>query len=115
MEWGATVQLVGTVAMSRLNAQYRQKAYATDVLSFRSPDVFFQQGQLGELVVCAPVLRRQAGEREHSEQKELAVLLVHGVLHLLGFDHELGAREARAMARWEARLLKGKRGLIQLA
>lgn len=62
-------------------------------------------GFLGELFVCGQVLQRQARERELTEEQELAILVTHGVLHLLGFDHERSSREARAMARWEKRLL----------
>jgi rRNA maturation RNase YbeY len=97
--------------MRRLNAEYRRKRYATDVLSFPAPSVFRDQGWLGELVICRPVLRAQAREHGHSAERELAVLIVHGVLHLLGLDHEKGPRQAAAMARWEGRLLPA-RGLI---
>ncbi len=102
--------------MRQLNREYRKKNYATDVLSFPSPDVFRIQGYLGELVVCLPVLKRQAREQGHSQKAELEVLLVHGVLHLLGMDHEKSQKEARRMARWEKKLLSskqtGRSGLI---
>lgn len=97
--------------MKRLNAGYRKKSYATDVLSFAAPEPFRSQGWLGELVVCAPVLERQARELKHSSELELDVLLAHGLLHLLGLDHERGPAEARRMAKLEARLLEGQ-GLI---
>jgi rRNA maturation RNase YbeY len=114
-EWVVSVQLVGTPAMIRLNGRYRGKPYATDVLSFNVPPVFMREGQLGELVICLPVLKRQAKERGHSEEAELEILLVHGVLHLLGLDHELGSKQAAAMARWEGKLLPARlRGLIAL-
>lgn len=80
--------------------------HATDVLSFPAPDVFYQQGFLGELVICGPVLERQAKELGHSVQTELDVLLIHGVIHLLGLDHERGENEAAEMARLEAFLMK---------
>jgi rRNA maturation RNase YbeY len=102
--------------MRRLNLKYRRKSYATDVLSFPAPKPFTSQGWLGELIVCAPVLERQAQELEHSPDRELDVLLTHGLLHLLGFDHERGAADARRMARFERRLLSGTRagrGLIE--
>ena len=74
-----------------------------------------REGQLGEVVICLPVLKRQARERGHSEVAELEILLVHGALHLLGFDHELGPKQAAAMARWEGKLLPARlRGLITL-
>ena len=96
--------------MTELNRAYRGKNRPTDVLSFQPPEVFRKQGMLGELVICLPVLKRQARELGHRPETELRILLVHGVLHLLGLDHELGAREAARMARLEARLLEKLRG-----
>ena len=111
--WSASVRLVGTAAMARLNGQFRGKPYATDVLSFGVPEIFHREGHLGELVICLPTLARQARERGHDPQKELRILLVHGVLHLLGLDHERGPRHAAQMARWENRLLHQRlQGLI---
>lgn len=91
--------------MQVLNKNYRGKNYPTDVLSFPVPEPFARMGILGELVICLPVLKAQAVEQKHSASLELDILLVHGVLHLLGFDHELGPKQAREMASWEAKLL----------
>ena len=113
LEWHVELQLNGAVTMQKLNATYRGKDQPTDVLSFPAPKPFLKQGVLGELVICRPVLIRQAREQGHSEARELDILLVHGLLHLLGWDHEEGPREARAMAVLEQRLLAGKKpGLI---
>jgi probable rRNA maturation factor len=101
----AGVKVVGAAAMRRLNREWRGKDRPTDVLSFPAPAVFRRAGVLGELVVCVPVLREQARRLGHAERVELLVLLAHGALHLLGLDHERGAREERAMTRAEARLL----------
>jgi probable rRNA maturation factor len=103
--WKIGVKLVGSPEMKRLNRSYRGKGYATDVLSFPAPDPFRSQGWLGELVVCAPVLEAQAARLGHPADLELEVLLAHGLLHLLGLDHERGAREAALMARWERKVL----------
>lgn len=103
--WQVTLKLLGSPAMARMNRDYRGKEYATDVLSFPAPAVFRAQGLLGDLVICLPVLKRQAKELGHSAEFELDVLLVHGLLHLLGLDHEVGEAEARKMARWEDRIL----------
>ena len=103
--WRVEVRLLGAPAMRSLNRRYRRRDYATDVLSFSAHKIFRAQGILGELVLCAPVLRRQAREQGHSEARELDVLLVHGLLHLLDFDHERGVRAASDQARAEARLL----------
>ncbi|PIS09850.1 MAG: rRNA maturation RNase YbeY, partial [Bdellovibrio sp. CG10_big_fil_rev_8_21_14_0_10_47_8] len=73
----------------KINRQYRKKNYATDILSFEGAD-----GLLGELVLCPQVLKKQAKEQGHSFRLELGYMLIHGVLHLLGYDHELSKREA---------------------
>lgn len=106
--------------MARLNGRYRGKPRPTDVLSFPAPEVFRRAGILGEIAICGPVLREQAREEGHGPALELDVLLVHGLLHLLGFDHERSPRAAREMARWERRLLAtrasrldGEGGLIR--
>jgi rRNA maturation RNase YbeY len=112
LEWRAELQLVDGPTMTELNDTYRGKPQPTDVLSFPAPAPFHKLGVLGELVICKPVLTRQAKEQGHSPAAELDVLLVHGLLHLLGWDHEKSAREAAAMARWERALLPKKSGLI---
>ncbi len=76
----------------RLNLQYRGKDYATDVLSLSSAD----PSSLGELVLCWSVVREQSRETGLSERGELGYMVVHGVLHLLGYDHEV-AREQKVM------------------
>lgn len=112
--WRADVQWVTQTEVARLNRKYRGKKGPTDILSFPAPEIFRELGYMGELVICLPVLKRQARERNHPAGRELEILLAHGLLHLLGFDHEKGAKEAAEMARWEERLLRGSpaRGLI---
>ncbi|OFZ21019.1 MAG: rRNA maturation RNase YbeY [Bdellovibrionales bacterium GWB1_55_8] len=119
-EWVTGVHLVGTAEMARLNEFYRGKKGPTDVLSFEAPEVFREQGLLGELVICLPVMKKQAREIGHPAKEELRVLLVHGLLHLLGQDHEGKGPKAHArgheMAAFEAKLLsKAKPGLINRA
>jgi probable rRNA maturation factor len=77
------VVFVNSGEMRRLNRLYRQKDYATDVLSFAPAE----PSVVGELVLCLPVIRRQAKRTGLGERGELGYMLVHGVLHLLGFDH----------------------------
>lgn len=89
--------------MRALNRQFRGKDYATDVLSFPSQE----RGFLGDIVIAAGVAKRQAREAGHSVQTELRVLSLHGLLHLLGYDHE---SDDGKMARVEARLRR-KAGL----
>ena len=104
--WSCEVHFISQKKMTELNARYRKKAYPTDVLSFSPPSVFFEAGALGELVICLPVLRSQAQAIGHSERRELSVLLAHGLLHLLGYDHEIGKRQAATMSKWERKLLR---------
>jgi rRNA maturation RNase YbeY len=103
--WFAEVKLVGNSVMTQLNFNYRKKRYPTDVLSFPTNSPFRETGFLGELVICLPTLKKQAKELHHSADQELNVLLIHGLLHLLGLDHEKNSEEATRMARWEARVL----------
>lgn len=77
----------------KLNAEFRGKDYATDVLSFDS----MESDSLGELVLCPDVLKRQAKEHGLSYQQELGYMLLHGVLHLLGYDHETNEKDAKKM------------------
>ena len=96
-----TVRFVGEREGRRLNAQFRNRDYATNVLTF----VYDQGSPLaGDLVLCAPVLRREAREQGKELADHIAHLVVHGMLHLQGFDHET-ARAARAMERRETSIL----------
>jgi probable rRNA maturation factor len=130
------IALVSDARMRALNRTYRRKDYATDVLSFpagysppRTPrtqrslstgtsalsKVSAVKRDLGEVVIARGVARRQAREAGHSERDELRLLALHGLLHLLGYDHE---RDNGRMRRAEARLRrKGglRRGLIERA
>jgi probable rRNA maturation factor len=119
-----TVAVVSDARVRALNARYRQKDYATDVLSFpvepdpiRVPDAL--RGalrplpHLGDIVIARGVARRQAKAAGHVESTEWKVLALHGLLHLLGYDHE---QDRGRMARVEARLRrKGglRMGLIE--
>lgn len=104
--WEASLTLVSRPAIRELNRLYRKKTYATDVLSFGAPEPIVDQGYLGDLVVCLPVLKEQARAEKHSPSQELDVLLVHGLLHLLGFDHEASQAEARKMRVLEEKALR---------
>jgi len=92
-----SVALVSDARMRALNRQYRRQDKATDVLSFVA------DAPLGDIVIAAGVARRQAKEAGHSYQAELRVLALHGLLHLLGYDHH-DAKDKGRMARAEARL-----------
>jgi probable rRNA maturation factor len=103
-----SVLFVGDTAMRSLNRRYRRKDTTTDVLSFpfrEGPYGDVQQKVLGDIVISVPTARRQAEENGISVSRELDQLLVHGLLHLLGYDHERGDTKARQMYQQERRLL----------
>ena len=88
-EWSLSVVFVNARTMRELNDRYRQKDYATDVLSFCYGSTMLERRPfLGEIVIAPEVAVNQAIRRGASLERELRTLLVHGILHLLGFDHE---------------------------
>lgn len=103
-----TVLLTTDAAIRRLNRRFRGKNKATDVLSFPA-DGPAAKDLAGDLAISIPSARRQAAEYEHSLATEIKVLMLHGVLHLAGFDHETDDGE---MARQE-RLLRARLRLPQ--
>jgi probable rRNA maturation factor len=103
------VAVVPDARVRALNSRYRHKNKPTDVLSFPSGN----RDYLGDVVIAAGVARRQAKEAGHSLQTELRILALHGLLHLLGYDHET---DHGRMSRVERRLrAKGglREGLIE--
>lgn len=95
------IALVDRDRMQQLNRAFAGTDRPTDVLSFPDGSIDPQTGQLylGDVVICLPIAMEQAAEAGHSPDSELAVLVVHGVLHLLGHDHQLPADKQRM---WEA-------------
>jgi probable rRNA maturation factor len=100
-----SVRVVGLARSRSLNARYRHKSRPTNVLSFAGPGPT-PDGRhfLGELVICAPVVAREALAQRKTVESHWAHMTVHGVLHLLGFDHE-ARREAAKMAAREIQIL----------
>lgn len=104
-----TVALVSDRRIRSLNRTYRRKDKATDVLSFPAGE----PNELGDVLIASGVARRQAREAGHPLQTEIRVLALHGLLHLLGYDHDT---DNGRMARLEARLRKRgglREGLIE--
>jgi len=106
-----SVVLADDPYIRELNRDYRGKDRATDVLSFAlnegdEPDIIDgpEELLLGDIIISLETAERQAGEFGHSLERELAYLTVHGMLHLLGFDHEDEA-ERQTMRREEERVL----------
>ncbi|MSQ70867.1 MAG: rRNA maturation RNase YbeY [Betaproteobacteria bacterium] len=97
-----TLRLVGMPEGRRLNRLYRGRDYATNVLSFR-----YERGTgiaVGDLLLCAPVIAREAREQGKPSAAHYAHLTIHGMLHLLGYNHER-APQAERMERLEKRIL----------
>ena len=100
---------VGDRAMRTLNLRYRGNDRTTDVLSFSFREGSFTHIQpdfLGDIVISVPVAARQAAQAGHSIGREIDILLVHGIVHLLGYDHEKSGREALRMKQRECDLLQ---------
>ncbi len=105
-----TVSLVTDPEIHHLNRAYRGKDRPTDVLAFamrEGPRSTGDEPLLGDVVISLETAARQAHRRGVSVAGEVRTLLVHGLLHLLGYDHERSAAEARRMRSMERRLLKG--------
>ena len=101
-----SVEFIGDRRMRRLNAQYRGRDMTTDVLAFAMREAPGPRSTLlGDVVISVSRAVKQAAEQGHPVKHELAVLLIHGILHLLGYDHERGEPEARRMRRKERALL----------
>ncbi|MGE4234001.1 MAG: rRNA maturation RNase YbeY [Bacteriovoracia bacterium] len=100
------VEFVSTDQMKTLNWKYRRKKSPTDVLSFEQ--TWSKQGALflGDIVVCKPIWRKQAKDNKNTLEQEFTVLLVHGLLHLCGYDHEKSASEFKKMANLEMKILQ---------
>jgi probable rRNA maturation factor len=100
-----TLRLVDETEARALNGRYRGRDYATNVLSFAyGQDV---AGCLtGDVVLCAPVVAREAGAQGKTAEAHWAHLVVHGMLHLQGYDHERGGRDAVAMEAVESFIMK---------
>lgn len=111
-----TIRIVGAAESRRLNRTWRNKDKPTNVLSFPAAPVaptgngrpsrfpVKQFSELGDLAICAPVVAREAREQGKSPQAHWAHMVVHGVLHLLGYDHE-NDRDADVMEAHEVKIL----------
>lgn len=97
-----TVRIVSEDEGRQLNAQFRKKDYATNVLTFdyqQAPTV------MADLVICGPVIEREAQEQNKSLEEHYAHMLVHGTLHAQGWDHETSEEDADEMEAYETDIL----------
>lgn len=123
-----SLAVVGDGRMRKLNKMYRARNRVTDVLAFANKSVIpylakafprLKKGQkiefieppdnvkrLGEVIICYPRAKKQAKRLGHSLEKELTVLLIHGILHLLGYEDEKGEKEAKEMKEMGEKILK---------
>ena len=99
-----TVRIVGLEEGQQLNRDYRHKDYATNVLTF---DYTQEPVVTADLVLCAPVVAREAAEQNKTMAEHYAHLLVHGTLHAQGWDHETSEADAEAMEAQEVAILAG--------
>ena len=109
IQFALSIRIVDEPEAQRFNRDYRNKDYATNVLSFPAelPEGLpaeIRQSQMGDLLICAPVVAREATKQRRPEMDHWAHLTIHGVLHLLGYDHEQ-AEEADVMESLETEIL----------
>jgi probable rRNA maturation factor len=100
-----TIRIVDEAESQQLNNQYRGKDYPTNVLSFNlEEEEYLDYSCLGDLVICAPVVNREAAEQAKDWLAHWAHIVVHGMLHLQGYDHQ-NTKEANHMERLEIEIL----------
>ncbi len=90
-----SIAFVTPAEIHKLNKKYRHKDKPTDVLSFEKVSDF--QDECSEVIICPYVVRENAKESKLSLKKELAKVMIHGILHTLGYDHEVSAAEEKKM------------------
>ncbi len=103
-----TIRVVDENEMTTLNHKYRHKSYPTNVLSFpfeMPKEIDFENIFLGDIVICATVVNREAEEQHKSQDAHWAHMIVHGVFHLLGYDHE-EEKEATLMESLEIEVMQ---------
>jgi probable rRNA maturation factor len=101
-----TIRIVGEAESRELNSRYRDKANPTNVLAFPGANELLDYDCLGDLVICAPVVAAEAEAQDKPVEAHWAHLVVHGMLHLQGFDHQ-GAAQIREMETLEIEILDG--------
>ncbi len=98
-----TIRIVDSEESKSLNNMYRKKNYSTNVLSFLIDDT---SHLIGDIVLCAPVIEKEAFEQAKSIEAHYAHLIIHGALHLYGYDHE-NKKDADMMESKEIKILSG--------
>ena len=103
-----SIKFCDTQEMLETNSAFRKKSYATDVLSFPSPTAESEKDvvYLGDILICVPVCEAQAKKAKHSLCAELEKMIIHGIVHLKGLDHERNPSAYRVMSCLEESLQK---------
>lgn len=107
-----TIQFVSEEKAQEFNKQYRKKNYVPDVLSFpleMNPKVVQATGfwEIGDIVICFDEAQRKADKYQHTLEEEMAFLITHGFLHLLGYDHETSLADEKKMFGLQDEILEG--------
>jgi len=114
-EVNLSLAFIGSGRMRKLNRKYRGKNRVTDVLAFPESEVLFEKFKigplqkikgLGEIVICLREVKKNAKRFNSTFEKELANVLIHGLLHLLGYDHEKNEKEAKKMQQKQQKYLE---------
>lgn len=104
-----SVAILGSRKMRKYNKLYRKKDCATDVLSFSAPDDRFQipreEKSFGEILICYPLAKKQARREHHGVAVEIQTLFIHGLAHIIGFDHH-NKKSAEKMRLFEEKVLR---------
>lgn len=109
-----SLALCGNARIRSLNKEYRDKDYATDVLSFQLHDSLRTEGDflffdkilnLGDIIISREVAKKQSREFDITYEQELLHLFVHGLLHVVGYDHEVSEKEERIMNKFEEQIV----------
>jgi probable rRNA maturation factor len=102
-----SLRMVGAAESRKLNREWRDEDHATNILSFPAgemPEMAGELPTLGDLVICVPIVKREAQQQGKRVDAHWAHLVIHGVLHLLGYDHEV-ERDAQLMEACEVAIL----------
>jgi len=96
-----SIAFIDEDAMRELNKRFRRKDHVTDVLTFPADDSYAEPSEpgrpLGDIVICIDQARRQAADEKHSLSTEVRYLILHGILHALGYDHDTDDGEMNAL------------------
>lgn len=101
-----SIALIGALRMKRLNKKCLKRNYATDILAFPETEKHPKINNLGEIIICLQIVKKNAKKFGSTFKKELSKVLIHGILHLLGYDHKKSFKEAEKMEGKENHYLK---------